>query len=325
MRVLILGAGGFLGSRLVARLLANGKVAGQPITELVRFDLRPMCAVDGGSCRITQVHGDLREAYVLDGLFAQRVDVIFHLAATLTLEAQADHRRGLETNVLSLIELLERCRLQARAPMLLFASSISTFGGALPQVVGDDVFQAPTTSYGTHKVLAEMLLADYSRHGVVDARSLRLPIIVTHPGPPNGSISDQVSALIREPVRRQTVTCRMAPDSRMAVASVDTVVASFQHLASLPEDAIRLARSLNLPGLTVTPADLVQAVARRSGAQAGESVTWQTDPLVQDIIQGWPQVFTSQRALALGIRPDPSVDALVNAFIQSERQACDNQ
>lgn len=325
MRVLILGAGGFLGSRLVARVVAEGQVAGQPVTELVLFDMRPMRQVHSANCRITQVHGDLREARVLDGLFSQPVDAVFHLAATLTLDAEMDHRRGLETNVLSLIELLERCRAQARAPMLLFASSISTFGGDLPAVVGDDVFQAPATSYGTHKVLAELLLADYSRHGFVDGRALRLPIVVTHPGPASGSISDQVSALIREPARGLAVTCRMAPDSRMAVASVDTVVNSFQHLASLPEAAIRSARILNLPGLTVTPAELAQAVGRRFGTAAGALVTWQVDPLVQHIIQGWPQVFTSQRAVALGIKPDPSVDALVHAFIESERQARDNE
>jgi nucleoside-diphosphate-sugar epimerase len=323
MRVLVLGAGGFLGSRLVAGLVASGRVAGRPIDELVLFDLRPVSlAVAGngnGNGKVTPVHGDLRDPQVLDHLFAHPVDVVFHLAATLTLDAEADFRRGLETNVLSMIELLERCRAQARAPMLLFASSISTFGGKLPAVVDDDVFQAPATSYGTHKVVTELLLADYSRHGFVDGRALRLPIVVTHPGPASGSISDQVSALIREPARGQPMACRMAPDSPMAVVSVQTVVASFLRLADLPEDAIRSARTMNQPGLTVTPAELTQAVGRCVGDQAGGLVSWAPDLKVQNIVAGWPRVFTSQRALALGIGPDISADALVSAFIQSER------
>lgn len=318
MRVLILGAGGFLGSRLARRVVADGQIAGRSISELVLFDMRSVPLVKNATCKIIQVHGDLREARVLDALFSEQVDVIFHLAATLTLDAEVDHRRGLETNVLSFIELLERCRRQDLAPILVFASSISTFGGNLPKIVGDDVFQAPATSYGTHKALAELLLTDYSRHGFVDGRALRLPIVVTHPGPPSGSISDQVSALIREPVRGVPLTCRIAPASKMAVASVETVVNSFQMLASLPEAAIQSARITNLPGLTVTAAELAAAVGRRTGAAAQGIITWQPDERVQHIIQGWPEVFTSQRALGLGLRPDISADALVEAFIQSE-------
>jgi nucleoside-diphosphate-sugar epimerase len=323
MRALILGAGGFLGTRLTSRALTDGHIAGRTVEELVLFDMRPVSQRDWSSveprCTVTQMHGDLRDPHVLDELFSRPVDAIFHLAATLTLDAEADFRRGLETNVLSLIGLLERCRTQADGPLLVFASSISTFGGALPPVVGDDVFQAPTTSYGTHKVLAELLLNDYSRHGFIDGRALRLPIVVTHPGPANGSISDQVSALIREPVRGNSFVCRMAPESRMSVASVNTVIEGFLHLASLPEHAIQAARVMNLPGLTVTAADLVQAVERRNGAAANGLVTWAPDPKVLQIIDGWPKVFTSQRALALGIQPDASADALVDGFINSEQ------
>ena len=203
--------------------------------------------------------------------------------------------------------------------MLLFASSISTFGGALPDVVGDDVFQAPTTSYGAHKVIAEQLLADYTRHGFVDARTLRLPIVLSHPGPASGSISDQVAALIREPLRGQATTCRMAADSAMAVVSVDKVIESFLHLATLAADRLPPGRTLNLPGLTVTPAQVVQAVARVCpGAEA--LVAWQPDAGVQRIIDGWPRAFTSARALALGFGADASVDDVVAAFLRAETQ-----
>ena len=176
MRALVLGAGGFIGSRLVARLLREGRVGDRPISELCLFDLRALPAVAGAPFPVASVHGDLRDRQVLDQLFERPADVVFHLAATLTLEAETDFRRGIETNVLAFIELLERCRtqvsIQKPAPMLLFASSISTFGGELPEVVGDDTFQAPATSYGTHKAIAELLLADYSRNGFVDGRGV---------------------------------------------------------------------------------------------------------------------------------------------------------
>jgi nucleoside-diphosphate-sugar epimerase len=323
MRVLILGAGGFLGTRLAAQLAGTAQLAGRAIDELVLFDLRAAPVPRGAACPITVLHGDLRDSAALDALFATRVDAVLHLAATLTVDAESAFRRGLDTNVLAFIALLERCRLQAQtgpqAPMLLFASSIATFGGALPPVVGDDVFQAPTTSYGTHKTVAELLLADHSRHGFVDGRALRLPIVVTHPGPASGSISDQVAALIREPLRGQPTTCRIAPGSRLVTASVDKVIDGFLRLAALPASALHSGRTMNLPGLAVTPAEIVQAVARHLPADQGPTVDWTPDARVQQIVDGWPQSFTSARALALGFTPDASADALVQSLLAQER------
>jgi len=318
MRVLVLGAAGFLGSRMAMRLTRDGCIGPHVLSELLLLDMRGGQYPQSAACAVRQVQGDLRERRVLDELFSRPIDVVFHLAATLTLEAETDFLRGLETNVLALIDLLERCRQQSSPPMLLFASSISTFGGQLPDVVGDDVFQAPTTSYGTHKVIAEQLLADYSRHGFIDGRALRLPIVVTHPGPPSGSISDQVSSMIREPLRGHAVTCRIAPDSRMAVASVDKVLEGFVRLASLSPEVVRSARTMNLPGLTVTPIGLADAVSRHLGLSVETFVQWRSDPQVQRIINGWPKVFTSQRALAFGIDADATADALVAAFVADE-------
>ncbi len=317
MRVLILGAGGFLGARLAARLAADARLGERAIDELVLFDLRALSAPPAAACTLTTLHGDLREPGMQERLFAQPVDVVFHLAATLTVDAETDFRRGLETNLLGLVDLLEHCRRQPVAPRLVFASSIATFGGELPPVVGDDVRQAPTTSYGTHKAVAELLLADYSRHGFLDGRALRLPIVVTHPGPATGSISDQVASLMREPLRGEPAVCRIAPDAPLVVASVDKVVEGFLRLAALPAEALGGVRAMNLPGLTVTPAELVDAAARRAPGAAA-LVRWQPDAAVQRVIDGWPRAFTSARALALGFTPDASADALVQAFLATE-------
>jgi nucleoside-diphosphate-sugar epimerase len=319
MRAVILGAGGFIGTRLAAQLAAAGQIAGQPLAELVLFDVRPVRPPASPACPTSVVHGDLREAATLERVFAEPVDFVFHLAATLTVDAEIDFARGLDTNVHAFIALLERCRAQRKAARLLFASSIATFGGQLPAVVGDDVFQAPTTSYGTHKAIAELLLADYSRHGFVDARALRLPIVLTHPGPASGSISDQVASLIREPLRGHPTRCRIGRDSPLVVASVDKVVGGFVHLAGLPAQALPSSRTMNLPGLTVTPAQLGDAVARHLPAGTRAEIDWAPDAQVQHIIDGWPRAFTSARALALGLAPDASADALVQSFLAQEK------
>lgn len=319
MRVAIIGAGGFLGTQLAARLAATAQLAGQPIAELLLFDrhaVQPPAAL----CAVQTLRGDLREAATLDALFAQRIDCVFHLAATLTVDAESDFRRGLDTNLLAFVQLLERCRAQTQAPMLLFASSIATFGGPLPDAVGDEMRQAPGTSYGTHKAIAELLLADYARHGFVDGRALRLPIVLTHPGPATGSISDQVAALVREPLRGQRTRCGMAPGSRLAVASVDKVVDGFLRLAAVPAQALGSRRTINLPGLTVTPAELVQAVRRQLPAGSGDPVDWLPDAQLQSIVDGWPKAFVSERATALGFTPDASADALVQSFLAQERR-----
>ena len=318
MRVVLLGAGGFLGKRLGAHLAKTARIAGEAIDELVLFDLRPVHPPTTSACPLTTLHGDLRESAALDALCDKPLDLVLHFAATLTVDAEKDFRRGLDTNVLAFAALLERCRMQASPPMLLFASSIATFGGQLPPVVGDDVFQAPATSYGTHKTIAELLLADYTRHGFVDGRALRLPIVVTHPGPSSGSISDQVAALIREPLRGQRTTCQMAPDSRLVTASVDKVIEGFLLLAGLPASALHASCTMNLPGLTVTPAEIVQAAARHGSPGSSELVVWKPEAQVQQIIDGWPKAFTSERALALGFTSDASADALVQSFLAQE-------
>jgi nucleoside-diphosphate-sugar epimerase len=187
-------------------------------------------------------------------------------------------------------------------------------------VVDDDHVQAPSTSYGTHKAVAELLLADFSRHGFIDGRALRLPIVVTHPGPASGSISDQVSALIREPLRGGRAICRMAPDSRLAVASVDTVIHGLLRLAALPGEDLHPRRAMNLPGLTITPAQIVRAVARHLPSGRADAVDWQPDATVQHIIDAWPRAFESQRASAFGFRADAHADVLVQSFLAQERR-----
>lgn len=210
MRALVLGAAGFIGSHLARELQQRGTLFGQPLTELLLADARPAPSASPAPAATRVLQGDICDARFLDQLFAQPLDAVFHLAATLTLDAELDFARGMAVNVHALIALLERCRAQAeaqmKAPAFVFASSISTFGGPLPDTVDDHVPQTPQTSYGTHKAVAELLLRDYTRRGALDGRALRLPVVLTHPGPASGSVSDRLAALIREPLAGRDTT-----------------------------------------------------------------------------------------------------------------------
>ncbi len=323
MRVLVLGAAGFIGGNLVKALCTRKSLAlrgqdAQPIAELALADSRPVPPVgvpSGIAIRIEQ--GDVRDGAFLDRLFAEEFDCVFHLAATLTLDAESDFAHGLDVNLLSLIRLLERCRLQQSVPLFGFASSISTFGGPLPEVVDDGLAQTPETSYGCHKAVAELLIADYSRRGFIDGRALRLPIVLVHPGPGSASVSDRIASLIREPLNGRTAVCPLDPRTRFPVASARSVVKAMLAMLALPTDAFGATRALNLPSLSVTPAAIEAAVLRAGDAGKGVgTIEWQADPQVQRIVQAWPRGFTSARALELGIEGDPSLDAIVAAYVE---------
>jgi nucleoside-diphosphate-sugar epimerase len=305
MRVLVLGAAGFIGSQLVAALQHSGTLRGQPITELLRADNRPLA---GG------LQGDICDPAFLQRLFARPVDAVFHLAATLTLDAEHDYARGLAVNVQALMALLEHCRAQGNQPSFVFASSISTFGGPLPDTVDDHVAQTPQTSYGSHKAIAELLINDCTRRGFIDGRVLRLPVVLTHPGPASGSVSDRIAALIREPIAGREATCPLAADTRFPVASVQAVVKVFLALQALPAERFGTTRVMNLPSLTVTPAEIARAVAQH--AAAGH-IRWQPDAQMQAIVDGWPRGFTSALAQSLGLQGDRHIDDIVNAYLQS--------
>ncbi len=314
MKILVIGAAGFIGTRLRASLLARGVLhphggPARPITELVLVDSRPVTAAAQGRIPVSMLQGDICDDRFLDEVFTGGFDAVFHLAASLTLDAEMDFAHGLEVNVHALMRLLERCRGLDRPPAFVFASSISTFGGRLPDTVDDHVPQTPQTSYGTHKAMAELLINDYSRRGFLDGRVLRLPVVLTHPGPPTASISDRIAALIRETLNGRGVVCPLDADTRFPVASVSAVAAGLIRALEIPSSAFGATRAMNLPSLTVTPADLAAALG-----EAGSRIAWQRDDAMQRIVDGWPRAFTSETALRLGIAGDVSIDAIVNDY-----------
>ena len=320
MRVLILGAAGFIGSHLAQALCRRGELrladrGAQAISELVLADNRIIMNVPDPGLHMTvrTVQGNVCDPGFIEALFASDVDAVFHLAATLTLDAEMDFSHGLEVNVHALMRLLEQCRRQSRAPAFVFASSISTYGGSLPDTVDDHVAQTPQTSYGTHKAIAELLINDYSRRGFIDGRVLRLPVVLTHPGPPSASVSDRIAALIREPLNGRDAVCQLEPHTCFPVASARRVADSLIALHDLPAAAFGATRAMNLPSLTVTPLEIEAAVKRCAVSGMGR-ISWQPDRQMQGIVEGWPRAFTSGRALQLGIAGDRSIDDIVAAY-----------
>lgn len=310
------GAAGFVGGRLARELVSRGQLGGQPLAELVLVD-RAFHA-PAGNPRVRQVAGDLRDPAVRAAVFGQRVDGLFHLAATLTAEAERDFDGGQAMNLGGLLELLEDCRRQGGAPLrLVFASSMAAFGPPFPAVVPDEFPQRPQTSYGVQKAVAELLLDDYTRRGFLDGRALRLPVVLIRPRGAAPALSEFISAVVREPLAGARVTCPFRADTAMPVASVGAVARGLIAVYEAPHAALGAVRTLNLPALTVTFEDMLAALERRAGPGVRGLVDWLPDERLQGLIGAMPQGFTSARALAAGIRPEPAFDAVLEDFVQT--------
>lgn len=312
MRIVVTGAAGFIGGRLAAALAAAKTLDGRAIEEILLVDRA--FPQPPGDPRVRHLAGDLLDPAIRAEVFSRKVDGFFHLAATLTAQAEQDFDQGLAMNLRGLLELLEDCRQQS-GMRLVFASSMATFGQPFPDVVPDEYPQRPGNSYGVQKAIAELLLDDFTRRGFLDGRALRLPVVLIRPLGAAPALSEHISAVAREPLAGRPVNCPFAVGTRMPVVSVGAVARGLIRLFELPDAALGAVRSLNLPALTVTFADMLDAVARRAGPQARGLVSWNADPQLQRLLSGMPAGFTSARALAAGIRPEASFDAVIEDFL----------
>lgn len=322
MHVVITGGAGFLGRQLAAKLLENGSLAGPngnqvEIQKLTLFDAvsPPERSVDA---RVEIVTGDIRDPQVVAGLITERVDLIFHLAAVVSGEAEENFELGLQVNLAATQSLLEQCRRLGSQPRLVFTSSVAVFGGDMPAVLQDDTAPTPQSSYGTQKAVAELLLNDYSRRGFVDGRAVRLPTIVVRPGKPNKATSSFASAIIREPLQGQATVCPVPPEMELWVMSPRQAVRSLVHTAELPPERWGQSRVASLPGLTVSVQEMVDRLEAIAGRAVIERIVWQRDPFIERIVGSWPARFAIEKAAALGFEADRSIDVIIQAFIEDE-------
>jgi nucleoside-diphosphate-sugar epimerase len=318
MRIVITGGCGFLGRRVAIRLLEQGT----HIDELVLFDNAAPALPLPDDKRVRLVTGDIADRATVSRLIAPGADAVFHLAAVVSGEAEADTDLGYRVNLDGTRAVLDACRALGptnnKLPKVIFASSLAVYGGSLPPEVGDDTALTPQTSYGTQKAIGELLVNDYSRKGFVDGRALRLPTVVVRPGRPNRAASTFASSIIREPLTGRDAVCPVSPDTVMALASPRRIVAGLVHALELPAAAFGASRSLQLPGFSVAVGDMAAALRRAGGEAAHARIAWQPDPQIQAIVSGWPRALATPRAEGMGFGRDSGIDEVVAAFIEDD-------
>jgi nucleoside-diphosphate-sugar epimerase len=315
MKILVTGAAGFLGTRLIRGLLAR-KTPPQPST-IVAADVAACTVQDE---RVTRAVGTIEDAEFVSSLVQDGVKVVYHLAAVLSGQSEAEFEVGMRINVDATRSLLEACRRLGTRPRFVFASSVAVFGGTLPQVVPEDMALLPQSSYGSEKAMAELMVSDYSRRGFVDGISCRLPTVAIRPGKPNSALSSFVSGIIREPLAGIVARCPVPLDTRLWITSPEVVTANLLHAGVLPAAALGDRRSINFPGLSVTAAEMLDSLERLGGAAARSRVRCEEDPDMMRIVCTWPGAFDISRALRLGFTVDRDIDSVVRQF-QAEAAA----
>jgi nucleoside-diphosphate-sugar epimerase len=318
VKVLITGGAGFLGRRLARALLDRGTLTGpdgrtQPIDRLTLLDL---ASADGlADPRVEAIAGDLGDGEVLRRALGADTASVFHLAAVVSGQAEADLDLGMRVNVDATRRLLEACRALARPPRLVSASSVAVFGGALPARIDEGTALHPQTSYGTQKAIGELLVSDYTRKGFVDGRILRLPTISVRPGRPNRAASSFASGIIREPLSGVEAVCPVSPATRVWLLSPGKAIDAFLLGHELAGERLGAVRTLNVPGLSVTVAEMVASLEQVAGHAVAGLVRFEVDPVVDRLVSSWPGALDCSRALALGFRGDAEFAEIVRAHV----------
>jgi nucleoside-diphosphate-sugar epimerase len=321
MNVLITGGAGFLGQKLARALLARGTLSGadgkqQQIDKLVLADVVP--ANDFGDACVQVVTGDITDAQLMRSLVDADTASVFHLAAIVSGQAEADFDLGMKINLDTSRLLLETCRAVGHKPRVVFTSSVAVYGGQLPDMVRDDTALNPQSSYGTQKAIGELLLNDFSRKGFVDGRVLRLPTISVRPGKPNKAASSFASGIIREPLNGEEAICPVSPALRLWLLSPRRAIAALIAGHELSGAALGNSRTINLPGLSVSVADMVAALEKVGGPEAVARIRFVPDQAVERIVQSWPGAWDDSRARALGLEGDTDFESVIRAHVEDE-------
>lgn len=322
MHVLVIGAAGMVGRKLVERLAAEEGLLGAKMDRLLLVDVVEP-AVPAALAGIASPKAmDLSAPGSAEALAGERPDVIFHLAAIVSGEAEADFEKGYRVNLDGTRALFEAIRLEGRKapymPRVIFASSIAVFGAPFQEKISDEFFTTPLTSYGTQKAISELLLSDYSRRGFFDGIGLRLPTVCIRPGKPNKAASGFFSNILREPLAGQEAVLPVEEDVRHWFASPRAAVGFFVHAAKLDLSRVGPRRNLTMPGLSALVGEEIEALRRVAGEKAARLIRREPDPTIRQIVAGWPTNFEARRAEALGFKAETSFDDIIRIHIEDE-------
>lgn len=327
MKVLITGGAGFLGQRLARRLLERGELAGpngraEKISTLVLLDVA--AAPDFSDVRVKTMVGDIADRAMLEQAIDTDTAAVFHLAAIVSGQAEAEFDLGMRINLDASRTLLEVCRARGHRPRVVFTSSVAVYGGTLPDVVRDDTALNPQSSYGTQKAMAELLLNDYTRRGFVDGRVLRLPTISVRPGRPNAAASSFASGIIREPLNGETSVCPVPRSTRLWLLSprraIDALVAGCELDAAVLDALPGNRRVVNLPGISVSVDEMIAALREVAGDEAVKRIRHEVDDRIAKIVVSWPGRWDTSRAERLGLHGDASFVEVIRAYVEDERK-----
>jgi D-erythronate 2-dehydrogenase len=319
MHILVIGAAGMVGRKLVERLAGDGALGGRRIERATLHDLFEPQVPANAPFQARTLSSDFSEPGEAEKLVAERPDVIFHLAAIVSGEAEADFDKGYRINLDGTRHLFEAIRKQeGYKPRLVFTSSIAVFGAPFPEAIHDEFLSAPLTSYGTQKAIGELLLSDYTRRGFFEGIGIRLPTICVRPGKPNKAASGFFSNIIREPLAGHEAVLPVSEDVRHWHASPRAAVGFLIHAATLDTERVGPRRNLTMPGVAATVGEQIEALRRIAGESVVARIRREPDPVITRIVAGWPRNFDPARAKGLGFKAEDSFDEIVRIHIEDE-------
>lgn len=322
MHILVIGAAGMVGRKLAQRLTRDGELQGQQITAMTLADVVAVEPPVGFTGKVTIETVDLSEPAASQKLIAGRPDIIFHLAAIVSGEAELDFEKGYQINLDGTRYLFEAIRHAHMAdgyrPRVVFTSSIAVVGAPLPYPIPDEFHTTPLTSYGTQKAICELLLSDYSRKGFFDGIGIRLPTICIRPGKPNKAASGFFSNILREPLVGQEAILPVTEDVRHWHASPRSAVGFLIHGANMDLEQVGPRRNLSMPGLSATVGEQIEALRRVAGEKAVKLIRHEPDEMIMRICAGWAPGFEATRARALGFTAESSFDEIIKVHIEDE-------
>ena len=320
MKILIMGGAGMIGQKLLNLILKKEEINNQKISEVTLFDIIDAPYPQDAMISIKSSSGDISDEKVSKNLISSKPDIIFHLAAIVSGQAEQEFDLGWNINAKGSWGLFEAIRQQGEnyCPRLVFTSSIAVFGAPFPEKIPDDFFTTPLTSYGAQKAISELLLADYSRKNMVDGVSIRLPTICVRPGKPNLAASGFFSGIIREPLNGQEAILPVNTDVRHWHATPRAAAGFLIHAAEIDSSKLNDRITLNMPGLSVTVQEQIDALQSVAGSDVVKLIKHQPDPTIQKIVSGWARDFDTRRSIELGFKAETSFEEIIKTYIEDD-------